>query len=428
MCQKCKKRVDFTFCVDESSLCYNIFTNRFVIIKANVDKICIAKMEVSGLKYIVYPIKNLIRFIKKSPVVFIIIIAGQIICVTSSFVVYSLIQNTRVEEKADEGICSPDKLLFIDYGRGKYGINDERNIDETYTIKEFREKLEQVVDYVGDDMIMADLYIFSTDENDEWMQNTAGITTCYVREDVLGQKVTVEDMTNTEHKISVSTILDTNVLDIGDKMTVGGEEYEVDVKSEIVYLYIKYGSLPWDNEDMRVGRFDIDFKKVPTYSYIKKLEKKLNEIFPDNPCIHFPEVEDLEKLQNSGYVKMSAALIVSVIIINLALIYQYILRERYKWLAIMRMCGCKKYQAFLIYFVEVILILSVSISFGYFAFTRFAQPQLIRIYPLIKELFYLGIHKTILKLYVIISVIIMSAGIVPCIRKNVVDMKRGGRQ
>lgn len=382
------------------------------------------------MKYIIYPIKNIIHFIKKSPFIFAVIMAGQIICVTSSFVIYALLQNTRVEEKNDEGIFSPDKLLCMEYGQGKYGLNDERNIDETYTIKEFREKLEQVVEYVGDDMIMADLYIFSTDENDEWMQNIAGITTNYVREDVdvLGQKITVADMTNTEHKISVSAILDTNVLDIGDKIMVGGEEYEVDVKAEIFYLYIKYGSLPWDNEDMRVGKFDIYFKKMPTYSYIKKLEKRLNEIFPDNPCIHFPEVEDLEKLQKSGYVRMSAVLIVSVIIINLALIYQYILRERYKWLAIMRMCGCKKYQSFLIYFVEVILILSLSISLGYFTFTKFAQPQLIRIYPLIEELFYLGMHKTILKLYVIISVIIMSAGIVPCVRKNVVDMKRGGKQ
>lgn len=386
--------------------------------------------EELGVKYVIYPIKNLILFIKKSPVVFFIIIAGQIICVTSSFVVYSLLQNTKIEEKSDEGIHSPDKLMFIQYGKGKYGMNEERNIDETYTIKEFRDKLEQVVEYVGDDMIIADLYIFSTDENDKWMHNTAGVTTCFVREnvEVIGQKATVEDMTNTEHKISVSTLLDTDVLNIGDKITVGGEEYEVDVKSEIFYLYIKYGSLPWDNEDMRVDRFDITFKKIPTYSYIKKLEKKLNEVFPDNPCIHFPEVEDLEKLQKSGYIRMSAALIVSVIIINLALVYQYILRERYKWLAVMRMCGCKKYQAFLIYFVEVVLLLSLSISIGYFAFTKFAQPQLIRIYPLIEELFYLGIHKTILRLYVIISVITMSAGIVPCIRKNVVDMKRGGKK
>lgn len=381
------------------------------------------------MKYVIYPIKNLILFIKKSPFVFFIIIAGQIICVTSSFVVYSLLQNTKIEEKADEGVYSPDKLMFIQYGKGKYGINEERNIDETYTLKEFRDKLEQVVEYVGDDMIMADLYIFSTDENDKWLHNTEGLTTCFVRENVeiFGQKFNVEDMTNTEHKISVSTLLDTNVLNIGDKITVGGEEYEVDYKSEIFYLYIKYGSLPWNNEDMRVGRFDIDFKKVPTYSYIKKLEKKLNEIFPDNPCIHFPEVEDLEKLQKSGYIRMSAALIVSVIIINLALVYQYILRERYKWLAVMRMCGCKKYQAFLIYFAEVVLMLFLSISIGYFAFTKFAQPQLIRIYPLIEELFYLGINKTILRLYVIISVIIMSAGIVPCIRKDVVDMKRGGK-
>lgn len=382
------------------------------------------------MKYVIYPIKNLMLFIKKSPVVFFIIIAGQIICVTSSFVVFSLLQNTKIEEKADEGVYSPDKLMFIQYGKGKYGMNEERNIDETYTIKEFRDKLEQIVEYVGDDMIIADLHIFSTDENDKWMHNTAGVTTCFVREnvEVIGQKATVEDMTNTEHKISVSTILDTNVLNIGDKITVGGEEYEVDHKAEIYYLYIKYGSLPWDNEDMRVGRFDITFKKIPTYSYIKKLEKKLNEVFPNNPCIHFPEVEDLEKLQKSGYIRMSAALIVSVIIINLALVYQYILRERYKWLAVMRMCGCKKYQAFLIYFAEVVLMLSLSISIGYFAFTKFAQPQLIRIYPLIEELFYLGIHKTILRLYVIISVIIMSAVIVPCIRKNVVDMKRGGKQ
>lgn len=180
--------------------------------------------------------------------------------------------------------------------------------------------------------------------------------------------------------------------------------------------------------ERKVSYIDVFFKNAPSYKYVKKLEVKLNELFPDNPCIRLPEVDDLEGLQKLDFIRIAAVLIVTIIILNVSIMYLYILKKRYKWLAILRMCGCKRYQVFTIYFLEIMAMLAFSISVGYVVFIKLAQPLLIETYPLISELFKLGVNRKIIELYSVISVLVMSVSIIPLIRKTVVDMKReGGR-
>ncbi|MCM1299820.1 MAG: hypothetical protein NC203_11880 [Firmicutes bacterium] len=147
----------------------------------------------------------------------------------------------------------------------------------------------------------------------------------------------------------------TNIKNDDGTITLFGKKYEV------VGVYNAGGGTPivpflTVPDELRILQFSITFERNITRSVYESLRQTAAEVIPDK--LIFPELElpDRDSIAIYNNMIVIAVIISFLSIVNFAMLYRFVLKKRQRNLAVLRICGCTKAKAVLIYLAECLIL------------------------------------------------------------------------
>ncbi len=145
--------------------------------------------------------------------------------------------------------------------------------------------------------------------------------------------------------------------------------------------------------------------------------------------MNMPEMETIDEDNQTFY---ASIMMISVVLsalagITLAILFRYIVYSRRKTLAIMRLNGCTRFKARVMYLVESLGSSSILYVLSAFGFDRFILPKLTRFFPNILEVYSKFTYLYIYAVFIGVLFVIVNIMISLQIDKQPVNMfKKGG--
>ena len=422
-------------------------------------------------------LKNIITFMKTKTVLFLFIIISQIICIIAAFAVAGMVDAVTPEPEDERS--DTQKTFFISFtpnnesnpytdffelfdekekkfvyiGTDENEVNKIRekfkktadedianlhtlntnhsqkyiNIDNLHTFKEIKSKINEVIEIGISDLLYYEIYGYTDDT-----QNTSFLA---IGGDEEWLKKYRSEIYGNGNKISVkkSPYVETSYQNLkqGDKITIGSTEYTVseikdktsmppDSKTSLFFMYDA------TDDSFRVKTIHLRVKDTTEQKDIAKIQKKINEVFRDDmPKVEPPEPKPLLEKQFNNMIYVLSFIMIAVVILNISRLYTFIMSTRKKSLAVFSICGASKFTIFAMYISEIFITLLVSFIVGFLIF-RFGLIGIISsIYPSFLEFFTLKIYLMIFGIYMTVGLIVMTANIIPVVRKSVTDLKKG---
>ena len=169
-------------------------------------------------------------------------------------------------------------------------------------------------------------------------------------------------------------------------------------------------------DDVQIMQIGFSFDRNITRSMYNDITLKADESFPGLlkfPELKFPDTDTVSIYNNMIWI----ALLISLLsVTNFAMLYRFILLKRRRGLAIMRICGCSRVRAVLMYLAECVVITLPAYAVGAGLNILVTNKVMCRVLDFIKEAYSL---KTYLWLFagfmfvfviVVIPMISMSVG------------------
>ena len=210
-----------------------------------------------------------------------------------------------------------------------------------------------------------------------------------------------------------------------EELTVFGKRYKIvgTVKSGAM-VTIPFLSVPDDYELTTAPHFV--FRNNITKRQYTELRDKANEVLPGK--ISFPELDipDEESIYLYNNIMLISALIAVLTIINFSFLYNFIFRKRRRQLAVMRICGCTKMRALWIYMGECGLICIPTFLLGIAVYIPFMHGVLSKLFVYMEDSYSPQIYIAIFGIYVVILFIIMGAMLLRQIKRETVQIWKGG--
>lgn len=214
----------------------------------------------------------------------------------------------------------------------------------------------------------------------------------------------------------------------GDKqfVTIQGKEYEViGIYKMANTPLIPFNSL--DDSTQFQEQIMIGFAKSITRSQYDEIRNSFQSYFGE--AISIPEL-DIPETEN--YYLYNTIILISFFIallaaINFAVLYKYILEKRKKSIVIFRICGCRRSKALGIFLSECMLItipvFVISTSF----YSTIILPILDKSFKYIKDAYNIEVYIIIFAIYIITSIIVLSAMIIFSFQnKSLMENRKGG--
>ncbi len=201
-----------------------------------------------------------------------------------------------------------------------------------------------------------------------------------------------------------------NTQHLGEKIQFLGKEYEVIGVAQRMFtsIYVPFPSIP---DDTPIKEISFLNDKVITTETYRNIKKAFYEVYGD--YVNMPEMETIDEDNQTFY---ASIMMISVVLsalagITLAILFRYIVYSRRKTLAIMRLNGCTRFKARVMYLVESLGSSSILYVLSAFGFDRFILPKLTRFFPNILEVYskftYLYIYAVFIGvLFVIVNIMI----------------------
>lgn len=196
---------------------------------------------------------------------------------------------------------------------------------------------------------------------------------------------------------------------VGEKIEFLGKEYEViGVSNTGSEFHVPFLSIPDDVEII-----DISFlsDKVITTETFRKVKAAFRKVYGD--YVKFPEMETIDEDNQTFYASiiMMSVVLSALAGITLAILFRYIIYTRRKSLAVLRLNGCTRFKARIMYLTECLGISSILYLLSALCYNKFILPKLTRFFPSILEVYsrftYLYIYLVFIGvLFVIINVMI----------------------
>lgn len=346
--------------------------------------------------YLVLVIKNIKNFAEKKTYYFVMIVIGQIVSFVILLMSYGILQNNLATK--DE-IRVSDTMYRIEFQEGGQKI------------KEFKSKLSEMIEYMGEDFDSCNIFIKYNDES----MITHMANPNYYETEYEGM-FEYEQLIGNECVARVSKML--NNYQLGDEMEIGGVNYIIVGKYNCDIPQVPINTI---NDEAIVTSADVNLYGIPVINDSKRYTKKLEELFGDNVLLNKPESIDLLSIQKKNYIILGTILITILIIMNAVLCYIYILNSRKKWMAVIEICGAEKRQCIIIYFLEI-LIINVTCSFvGVCIFTLVVYGKMISTNYLYKDIYSLHVYVYVIALYIVIAAILSLYHIVKFVNKSVLS-------
>ena len=422
-------------------------------------------------------LKNIRTFMKTKTVLFLFIIISQIICIIAAFAVAGMVDAVTPEPEDERS--DTQKTFFISFtpnnesnpytdffelfdekekkfvyiGTDENEVNKIRekfkktadedianfhslntnhsqkyiNIDNLHTFKEIKSKINEVIETGINDLLYYEIYGYTDDT-----QNTSFLA---IGGDGEWLKKYRSEIYGNDNKISIkkSPYVETSYQNLkqGDKITIGSTEYIVseikdktsmppDSKTSLFFMYDA------TDDSFRVKTIHLRVKDTTEQKDIAKIQRKINEVFRDDmPKVEPPEPKPLLEKQFNNMIYVLSFIMIAVVILNISRLYTFIMSTRKKSLAVFSICGASKFTIFAMYISEIFITLLASFIMGFLIF-RFGLLGIISsIYPSFLEFFTFRIYLMIFGIYMTVGLIVMTANIIPIVRKSVTDLKKG---
>ena len=301
------------------------------------------------------------------------------------------------------------------------------NIDNLHTFKEIKSKINEVIEIGISDLLYYEIYGYTDDT-----QNTSFLA---IGGDGEWLKKYRSEIYGNDNKISIkkSPYVETPYQNLkqSDKITIGSTEYTVseikdktsmppDSKTSLFFMYDA------TDDSFRVKTIHLRVKDTTEQKDIAKIQKKIDEVFRDDmPKVEPPEPKPLLEKQFNNMIYVLSFIMIAVVILNISRLYTFIMSTRKKSLAVFSICGASKFTIFAMYISEIFITLLASFIMGFLIF-RFGLIGIISsIYPSFLEFFTFKIYLMIFGIYMTVGLIVMTANIIPVVRKSVTDLKKG---
>lgn len=404
------------------------------------------------MRSFIYIFKNIKVTIRKSPWVFGLYLLCNIVAVLVILFSHGVYQNYEVKITQEEKIVD-QSYASITFGNvtGTYQDDDGpvSYIADGYSTKGDFAKVLELLDTdtkKGFTGFFVDYFIEDTEQFSEVVMNTEhvgienrleydpqldkyGLYYTFLENvgTVAGRYFTQEEAT-TDSGYMVIMYEDglDNSEKIGEKITVLGREYEIIGVMEVGYtqIYIPFPSIPDDTLIEQVSF--LNDKTISTDTY-RKIKEAFTEVYGD--YVNFPEMETIDEDTQTFYASiMMISIVLSALAgITLSILFRYIVYTRRKTLAVMRLNGCTRFKARIMYLAESLGLSSILYVLSAYGYDKFILPQLTRFFPSITEVYsrftYLYIYAVFIGvLFVIVNIMISFQ-----IDKQPVNMfKKGG--
>lgn len=197
---------------------------------------------------------------------------------------------------------------------------------------------------------------------------------------------------------------------VGEKIVFLGKEYKVIGIAQRAYtdLYVPFPSIPNDVEIKYIGFLQ---DKIITTQTFREIKKAFTEVYGD--YVNFPEMETIDEDNQTFYASiiMMSVILSALAGITLAILFRYIVYTRRKTLAVLRLNGCTRFRARIMYLIECLGISSILYLVSALCYNKFILPEMTRFFPSILDVYssftYLYIYLVFIGvLFVIVNVMI----------------------
>ncbi len=189
-------------------------------------------------------------------------------------------------------------------------------------------------------------------------------------------------------------------------ITVQGKEYEV-IGTQKMYGCPVVPFMSLDDNTRFSGEILIGFRNVMKRSQYEELRDRLTEAFGEG--VHVPELDIPETSERYLYrtILLICAAITLLAAANFSILYQYLLSQRKRQIAVFRICGCTRGKAVRMFYAECCLLMVPVYLLSVLLFAFGVCPQFSGLYPYMAGAFSLRIYLTIFLIYFVISTIVL---------------------
>ena len=429
--------------------------------------------------YLWLTFQNIKTFAKTKPVLLLFIILSQVVCIVAAFSVAGLIDvvTPDPEDERSDG----QKMFFVSFTPNRasepivpfFQVFDEKDKKFLYVgtdkneVERIRSQFNQIA---GPDQKEEDIHTIDINEGVRYVSIDNLHSFGEIREklnevirtsmnDVLNYSITgyTDDTMNTsfeaeggdsewlrtyrsgiygdDHKVIVTRnpYADTpyQTIQTGDRVTIGKTEYTaVEVKNRSSMPPNAQTSLSLManaiDDSFKVDSFQMLLTDKAGAEEIARIQQKIAEVFGDEmPEVTPPQPKPLMEKQFNNMIYVLSFMIIVVVILNVSRLYTFIMSTRKKSLAVFSICGASRRTIFAIYIAEILLMLLISFVLGVLLF-RFALMDTIAvIYPSFTRFFTPPVYLMIFGIYIVVGLVIMTANIIPVVRKSVTELKKG---
>lgn len=211
-----------------------------------------------------------------------------------------------------------------------------------------------------------------------------------------------------------------NIRNDDGTITLFGKKYEV------VGVYNAGGGTPivpflTVPNDLKITAFSIVFERNINRSLYDELRITATEVIPDK--LIFPELElpDRDSIAIYNNMIVIAVIISFLSIINFAMLYRFVLKKRQRSIAVMRICGCTKGKAVLIYLTECLILTLPAYIIGTLINIVCVNNIFGQVFDFITEAYSPEIYAVIAATYFAVFLILLSVMIFRSINKSIVE-------
>lgn len=372
------------------------------------------------MKYITLPIKNIFTLIRKNTIITMLLIISQIISVIVVMLAYGIIMNSGIESKE----VNKFKRSLSAYTRDNY--MEFKNVKDTFEkiFEEYGDRIESICVGGYDEEHDTEIWSHFAYKNGNIIQDEEWIkTTMALQTNCKGRMFSEEEFYNGKKVI----IINAGWEDIESCM-IAGEEYEVVGQFfEGGYMGSKVIEIPYLSigENMKISNMSIYLKTLPTITEYNYFATTMFDLFGYEEC----NIELPEKFANDTKNMYKTYAIIAVImlgmsVINISIVYGYILKVRKKNNAVMSLCGGKKREIILINLIEIVIICMVSYIVAATIFIHITIPSLKDIFIYFKGIYKDYVYIDMFAMYLVTVIIAGLYNTIKVLRKSTVQILR----
>lgn len=370
-------------------------------------------------------ILNIKRFFKNNRMMVLMLLFSQIISVVVSLMAYGMIMNTKRETESA--------------GYSERFLDASAYTDVYMPMEEVKDSLYKLLNQYGNKVRSVDLDGYDKEEKTIiWMHFTYRNNNIVMDDEWKNSILDTQPnrigrfYTDDEFYSGKKVLITNGGYDDIKKCYINGTEYEV-----VGHFYeegysgnsdYKVVEMPFfsADDDLPICGVGIQLATLPTVSEYNVFAEEMVRLYDNQVNVYMPEKFSNDTKDMYKTYLVIAAIILGMSIINIGIVYGYILRTRNKYNAILSLCGGRKYQIVIINLLEIITICIVSYGLAVLLFNNVITPYVKDIFVYFTDIFDRYLYEDFLAIYLLTVIICAVYNILKVLNKQTITFIRGG--